>query len=229
MWDFDYARRVMLKRHLAARGIHDQRVLGAMGEIAREKFVEAGQEAFAYADAALPIASGQTISQPYIVALMLQAAELKPDDHSLEIGTGSGFAAVVMARLCRDVITFERHAPLAQSARQRLEAIGIDNVEIRVGDGSQGATDAAPFDAIIVAAGAPAIPPPLRDQLEIGGRLIVPVGAQDTEQRLIRITRITANAFEEEDLGGVLFVPLIGSAGWPDDVEPLPAKGTPPG
>ncbi|MFC3075767.1 protein-L-isoaspartate(D-aspartate) O-methyltransferase [Shinella pollutisoli] len=217
MLDYEDARHRMVERHLARRGVADERVLEAMRQVPREAFVEPGFEEFAYEDSPLPIAEGQTISQPYIVARMAEAAEIEPTDNVLEVGAGSGYAAAVLSHLARRVSAIERHAVLAETAAERLDALGRRNVEIRTGDGTRGWPEKAPFDAIIVSAGGPAAPMTLKEQLEIGGRLIIPVGRQARSQRLVRITRLAANRYEEEDLGGVLFVPLIGAEGWSED------------
>jgi protein-L-isoaspartate(D-aspartate) O-methyltransferase len=207
----------MVDRQLARRGIRDDRVLRVMREVPREAFVSAEMAEFAYEDSPLPIEAEQTISQPYIVALMLQAAELKPESRVLEIGAGSGYSVAVLSRLCREVFTIERHAELAYLARKRLDELGYDNVTVRIGDGTRGWPEHAPFDAIIAAAGGPSVPDALRVQLAGGGRLIMPVGATTHAQRLIRIVRLSNGEFDEADLGGVSFVPLIGAYGWSED------------
>ena len=227
MLDFDYSRQLMVERQLAARGIKDQRVLDAMGVVAREKFVAPGWEEFAYEDAPLAIGEGQTISQPFIVAHMLQAARLSASDRVLEVGAGSGYAAAVISHLAQSVWTMERHRALGESARERLRALGYDTVELVIGDGSKGLPERAPFDAIIVAAGAPSVPPALKSQLAIGGRLVMPVEGKGQHQRLIRLTRLSQSEFEEEDLGGVMFVPLIGEQGWPDETGQAPPDSLP--
>ena len=203
------AREKMVARQLAARGIRDSRVLDAMGKVRRERFVGQGYEGLAYQDTALPIASGQTISQPYIVALMAEAAEIKPTDRVLEVGTGCGYAAAVLGELAEEVFTIERHANLGDEALGRLQREGYHNIHVRVGDGTEGWPDAAPFDAILVAAAAGSPPQTLKDQIAQGGRLIIPVGRND-EQALKKITRLDETAYREEDLGAVRFVPLIG-------------------
>ncbi|MBB3591755.1 protein-L-isoaspartate(D-aspartate) O-methyltransferase [Rhizobium sp. BK529] len=203
----------MVEQHLIRRGIRDKTVARAMRIVPREMFVDPGFEEFAYEDAPLSIGQGQTISQPFIVALMIEKADLDAGDKVLEVGTGSGYAAAVVSRIARHVYTLERHEALAQQARERFARLGYSNIDVRIGDGSKGWLKAAPFDAIIVSAGAPEVPPSLKEQLDLGGRLIIPVGRND-QQRLKRITRISADAFEEEDLGGVLFVPLIGEDAW---------------
>jgi len=211
------ARDHMVKVQIARRGVHDARLLAAMRQVPREAFVAPGFEEFAYEDSALPIAEGQTISQPYIVAAMLAAADIETDDRVLEVGAGSGYAAAVLSRLAAKVFAIERHATLADQARERLRVLGYANVTLKVGDGSQGWPEQGPFDAIIVSAGSPSVPGALRQQLSVGGRLVIPVG--DTErQRLMRVVRMDEAKFEEDDLGPVHFVRLLGSAGWPEDV-----------
>ena len=214
MLDFEQARARMVETQIARRGVRNPRILDAMRKLPREKFVEEGLEELAYEDSPLPIGEGQTISQPFVVAHMIDAAGLEPGDRVLEVGTGSGYAAAVIAEIAAEVFTIERHAALGEAARRRLKTLGFDNVELRIGDGTRGWPEKAPFDAIIVAAGGPAAPAALKEQLEIGGRLIVPVGEERRSQRLIRVTRLAAGRFEEEDLGGVMFVPLIGEQGW---------------
>lgn len=216
MIDLNHARAGMVERQLAARGIRDDRVLGAMAEVPREAFVGEAMAEFAYEDSPLPIEAGQTISHPYIVGLMIQAAEVRPGDRVLEIGAGSGYAAAVLSRIARRVHAIERHDELARLARERLARLGYDNVEVRTGDGTRGWVEAAPFDAILAAAGGPAIPQALKEQLDIGGRLVMPVGETQDQQRLVKVVRRDAAHFEEEDLGGVRFGPLIGEQGWAD-------------
>lgn len=217
MTDHRQARDRMVNVHIAGRGVRDRRVLDAMRTVPRERFISPALEEFAYADHPLPIGEQQTISQPYIVALMLEAAELTPGDHVLEVGAGSGYAAAVMSRLVRHVYAMELHDSLAETAAARFAVLGYDNITMQHGDGSLGWAAAAPFDAILVAAGAPAPPPALREQLVIGGRLVIPVGDEHTGQRLRRITRRSEHDFDEEDLGGVRFVPLLGAQGWSED------------
>jgi protein-L-isoaspartate(D-aspartate) O-methyltransferase len=168
----------------------------------------------------LPIEAGQTISQPYVVALMLDAAELSSRDRVLEIGAGSGYAAAVMSRIAAQVFAIERHAELVELAGARFKRLGYANIELRAGDGTQGWPEAAPFDVIIASAGGPAIPQALKQQLAIGGRLVMPVGDSPRSQRLIKVRRAGADAFAEEDLGPVAFVPLIGAHGWREDQDP---------
>lgn len=217
MDSFPAQRQRMVERQVEARGVRDARVLRAMLEVPREEFIAAGMREFAYEDSPLPIEAGQTISQPYIVALMLEAAGIEPGDRVLEIGAGSGYAAAVMSQLAGGVLTIERHAQLASLARERMRRLGIGNVEVRTGDGSGGSPADAPFDAILAAAGAPEVPDVLRRQLAIGGRLVMPVGATRRRQRLLQVTRTGEDAWREDDLGDVLFVPLVGAHAWRDD------------
>jgi protein-L-isoaspartate(D-aspartate) O-methyltransferase len=217
MPDIVRARERMATVHLAGRGIRDKRVIDAMRSVPREAFVESGLEEFAYEDSALPINEGQTISQPYIVALMIEAAGLEPNDTVLEVGTGSGYAAAVAARLARQVHTIERHRKLADSAAQRLARFHFDNVVVHAGDGSKGLPDEAPFDVILVAAGGPQVPNALKEQLAVDGRLVIPVGESDAPQALLKVTRTDRSTYAEEDLGAVRFVPLIGAEGWAED------------
>jgi protein-L-isoaspartate(D-aspartate) O-methyltransferase len=202
MLDLGPDRERMVDRQLARRGVSDNHVLDAMREVPREAFVPEGLQEFAYEDTPLPIEAGQTISQPYIVGLMIEAAEIRPGDRLLEIGAGSGYAAAVISRIADRVYAIERHDELTVLAANRLQRLGYDNVELRTGDGTHGWLEAAPFDAILAAAGGPAIPQVLKDQLDIGGRLVMPVGETQRDQRLIKVTRISATHFEEEDLGG---------------------------
>jgi protein-L-isoaspartate(D-aspartate) O-methyltransferase len=207
---FAAARTRMVERQIERRGVGDPLVLQAMREVPREAFVAAGMEEFAFDDSPLPIGEGQTISQPYIVAFMAEAAELSANDRVLEVGTGSGYAAAVFGRIAKAVYTIERHASLAEQARRRLVEAGIRNVFVRVGDGTLGWSDAAPFGAIVVAAGGPEAPAALKQQLAIGGRLIIPLGEGDV-QSLTRITRKSETLYETEDLASVRFVPLVGA------------------
>lgn len=214
MTDDEQRREAMVARQIAGRGIGDARLLAAMRAVPREDFVEPELRAYAYNDGPLPIASGQTISQPYIVALMAEAAALGARDRVLEVGAGSGYGAAVLSRLAGTVFAIERHAGLAREAAARLARLGFDNVHVREGDGSLGWPSAAPFDAILVTAGGPRVPESLRAQLAIGGRLVMPVGDRAAGQSLIKQTRRGASEFVREDLGAVSFVPLIGLEGW---------------
>lgn len=204
----------MVQRQIEGRGIHDPRVLTAMRKIDREAFLPKAMREFAYADSALPIGEGQTISQPYIVARMVEAARLSASDIVLEIGAGSGYAAAVMAELATRVYTIEWHPALARLAETRLRATGYGNVDVRTGDGTLGWPEAAPFDAVLVAAGGPRVPEALKDQLAVGGRLVMPVGLTPSHQELIRLTRTREDSFDTETLDEVTFVPLIGAQGW---------------
>lgn len=207
-------RRAMVERQLAARGVVDRRVLDAMGAVPRERFVPETVRRLAYEDRPLPIEDGQTISQPYIVAAMLEAAEVVATDRVLEIGAGTGYSAAVASRLAAHVWTVERHADLGRTAAERLAAEGYDRVTVVVGDGTLGLADAAPFDVIVVTAGAPHVPQPLIDQLADGGRLVIPVGTHWEGQSLVRVRRHGTTTTTEE-LALVQFVPLIGEHGWP--------------
>lgn len=211
---FARARERMVERQLARRGVRAPHVLAAMQRVPREVFVAPGFEELAYADRALPAGEGQTISQPYVVALMIEAAELKPGDSVLEVGAGSGYAVAVMAEIANRIHAIERHPALGEIARERLRRLGYRNVELRIGDGSVGWPEEAPFDAILVSAGGPMVPPALKRQLAIGGRLVVPVGTTETRQILLKVTRRSETEFDQADLGGVRFVPLIGEQGW---------------
>ncbi|WP_026163198.1 protein-L-isoaspartate(D-aspartate) O-methyltransferase [Kribbella catacumbae] len=192
---------------IAARGVTDRAVLAAMRDVAREQFVPENLREAAYRDAALPIDEGQTISQPYVVALMTQALELRPQDRVLEIGTGSGYAAAVLGRVAAEVYTVERHSRLAAVARERLTS--LDNVMVRHGDGRYGWPSHAPYDAIVVAAAATEVPERLRRQLAVGGRLVIPVGAPHAIHELVRVRRTGPDDFEQESLEQVRFVPLL--------------------
>lgn len=212
MADTALARAEMVERQIAGRGVRDERLLAAMREVPREVFVGEGEAAYAHADSALPIAAGQTISQPYIVAAMIAAARVGPDDRVLEIGAGSGYAAAVLGRLTQQVHAVERHAELAELAAGRMTLLGYANVHIHHGDGTKGWPDAAPFDAILVSAAGPEVPPPLLDQLVTGGRLIMPVGGSAV-QRLVRVTHGADGGHVRDFLEDVCFVPLIGAHG----------------
>jgi len=220
---FKDLRKQMIDYQLAARGLHDQTVLDAVSAVPREEFVPKDLVEFAYNDSPLPIAARQTISQPYIVALMTAALELKPGDSALEVGTGSGYAAAVLAEIVDNVYTIERHKILADTARIRLQELGYKNIQVLYGDGTLGWPEYAPFDAIVVAAGGPDVPETLKKQLSIGGRLVIPVGTSLQTQKLLRVRRIGEDEYQQEDLGSVRFVPLIGAAGWEDETATLAA------
>ena len=211
--NFSLARDRMVEAQIARRGVRDPRVLAAMRIVPRELFIAPNFKELAYEDGALPIAEGQSISQPYIVAAMLEAAMLEADNKVLEVGAGSGYVTALLGRVADTVFAIERHAALTEAARERLRALGYDNVELKTGDGSDGWPESAPFDAIIVSAGGPHVPPTLKEQLAIGGRLVMPVGLAD-EQRLVRVVRLGPNDFKFRDLGAVRFVKLIGAEGW---------------
>jgi protein-L-isoaspartate(D-aspartate) O-methyltransferase len=204
----------MVEKQIAERGVEHQAVLDAMRAVPREKFVPEAAVDFAYEDRPLGIEAGQTISQPYVVALMAAALELSPRDRVLEIGAGSGYAAAVLSRVAAEVYAIERHAVLVELARRRMKDLGYDNVHIFHGDGTLGCPEHAPYDAIVVSAGGPSVPDALRAQLVIGGRLVIPVGTTSPEQELLRVTRTGETEYEQEDLGSVRFVPLIGVHGW---------------
>lgn len=207
------SREEMVQKQIVRRGIHDPSTLKSMLEVPRELFVPPLIRNHAYDDSPLPIGEGQTISQPYIVALMTSALKLKPHDIVLEIGTGSGYQAAVLSRIVQFVYTVERIPELVESAKKALEDLGYTNLEVKLDDGTLGWREKGPFDAIIVTAGAPAIPQALKEQLKVGGRLVIPVG-EATEQRLVLLTRTSSDEWTEKVLEFVRFVPLIGDQGW---------------
>ena len=207
-------RQRFVSEQIEARGVRDPLVLAAMRTVRRELFVPRNLKDEAYEDTPLPIGSGQTISQPYIVAFMVEALALRGGEKVLEIGAGSGYAAAVLGEIARDVFTIERIGQLAEKAAANLADAGSDNVHVRHADGTEGWADEAPFDAILVSAGAPDIPKSLMRQLAIGAHMVVPVGSDPRAQELIRITRVDEDEFEREDLADVRFVPLIGKEGW---------------
>ena len=221
MTDFTDLRHRMVRAQIENRGVRDRAVLEAMRTVPREAFVPERLSDFAYDDAPLPIEEGQTISQPFIVAMMIAAVGPTSRDRVLEIGTGSGYAAAVLAEVAGEVFTVERHSVLADQARRRLAQLGFSNVQVLEGDGTLGWPEHAPYDAIVVAAGGPDVPPALLAQLAIGGRLVIPIGPTPRTQHLVRVTRRSEERFERERMGDVRFVPLIGAAGWspePDEV-----------
>ncbi|MFM7294003.1 MAG: protein-L-isoaspartate(D-aspartate) O-methyltransferase, partial [Burkholderiales bacterium] len=214
MKDTSPTRRLMVEQQIAARGIRDPKVLEAMLTVPREAFLPPDMTEFAYEDSPLPIAEGQTISQPYIVALMTEALALEGCERVLEIGTGSGYAAAIIAHIAQQVYTVERILPLAEQAKSTLQNLGYTNVHVLHADGTQGWPAHAPYDAIVVAAGGPEVPASLKSQLKIGGRLLIPIGANTRVQELVRVTRIGEQEYTTEDLADVRFVPLLGEEGW---------------
>jgi protein-L-isoaspartate(D-aspartate) O-methyltransferase len=220
--DDDEARRrrgAMVQTQIADRGVRNPAVLAAMQRVPREDFLPASLQGSAYADRALPIEAGQTLSQPYIVARMLEAAELGPRDRVLEVGAGSGYSTAVLALLAGHIVAIERHAELAALARARLQRLGHLHVEVHCADGSVGWPALAPYDAILVDAGGPQVPPALREQLALGGRLVMPVGDSVDFQHLVKLTRRAAGTFDRELLDAVAFVPLVGAQGWAADAD----------
>ena len=214
----DYAaeREAMIERQIASRGIHEPAILEAFRSVPREEFLSPEYADLAYGDHPLPIEAGQTISQPYIVALMIHAAEMKAGDNVLEVGAGSGYAAAVMSRIAGQVTAIERRPELVKVAQGRMQRLGFDNVRIVEGDGTRGWEPEAPYDAILAAASGSHIPPAWIDQLADGGRIVMPVGEPSFIQKLIKVTKGPAGKLITEDLGGVRFVPLIGEEGWND-------------
>lgn len=214
MTDYQKQRENMVRFQIARRGVKSQRVLDAMRSVPRERFLPSVRADFAYDDSPLPIGQGQTISQPYVVAFMADALELEGGEKVLEIGTGSGYAAAVLAEIVADVYTIERIKGLADMASSVLESLGYDNVHVRHADGTLGWPEEAPFDGIVVTAGAPHVPESLRQQLEVGGRLVIPVGSTQSYQQVVRVTRVGADEYDTENLLPVRFVPLVGEEGW---------------
>lgn len=217
MSDYSRLRERMVKRQIAGRGVRSERVLAAMRKVPRERFLPRGQGVFAYDDSPLPIGDGQTISQPYIVAYMADSLALEGGEKVLEIGTGSGYAAAVLAEIAAEVYTIERIEGLATIAGTVLEDLGYTNVHVRCGDGTLGWPEEAPFDGIVVSAGGPDVPDTLKHQLKTGGRLIIPVGRSKAYQQLVRVTRVGEDEFQTEDLVPVRFVPLVGEEGWSEE------------
>ena len=225
---FSELRKEMVERAIFARGVRSELVLNAMRNVPRESFLPTRLREFAYDDTALPIEEGQTISQPYIVAFMIEALVLRGGEKVLEIGAGSGYAAAVLSEIAADVYTVERHGPLAEKAAATLADLGYDNVHVLHGDGTRGWPAHAPYDAIIVAASGPTIPESLKDQLKIGGRLVMPVGTDAHVQELVRVTRTAQREYRREDLADVRFVPLLGEEGWaPEAAEPARVRHAP--
>jgi protein-L-isoaspartate(D-aspartate) O-methyltransferase len=216
MTDYAAEREAMVERQLKRRGIAEQRILDAFLAVPREAFVDAAHAHLAYGDHPLPIEAGQTISQPYIVALMIQAAGIKPGDKVLEVGSGSGYAAAVISRIAAEVVGIERQHELVDAARERLERLGYRNVRIVEGDGTRGCPGEAPFDAILAAASGSHIPQPLVEQLNPGGSIVMPVGGPGWVQKLVKAAKQKDGTLQQSDLGDVRFVPLIGEEGWKD-------------
>lgn len=215
--DFTAEREAMVDRQLKRRGIIDRHILDAFLEVPREAFVGPEYAKLAYGDHPLPIEAGQTISQPYIVALMIQAAGIGLRDKVLEVGAGSGYAAAIISRIAGRVIAMERQHELVEVARARIGRLGYDNIEILEGDGTMGCRDQAPFDAILAAASGSHVPNALLDQVAKGGRIVMPLGSPGWVQELVKVTKRPDGAVERENLGGVRFVPLIGEEGWKDN------------
>jgi protein-L-isoaspartate(D-aspartate) O-methyltransferase len=216
MADFAQLRARMVDFQIAGRGIRSPAVLDAMRAVPRDRFVPEGLAERAYDDSALPIGEGQTISQPFIVAMMVAAAEVNPGDRVLEVGAGSGYAAAVLAQIAGQVYAIERNPELAKAAERRIAELGYGNITLHVGDGTLGLPENAPFDAILVAAAGPEVPLALKQQLAIGGRLVIPIGNRGSQQ-LCKVTRLAVDDYAEEGLLPVTFVPLIGSQGWPGE------------
>lgn len=214
MQDFNKLRNLMVEKQLNQRGIKDPAVLRAMGEVPRHEFVPGQMAKYAYEDTPLPIGEGQTISQPYIVAVMTELMELSDEEQVLEIGTGSGYAAAVLSRIAHLVFTIERHQSLVDKAGERFRRLGYDNIRIFLGDGTLGLPEYAPYHAIVVTAGAPDVPEPLKEQLAVGGRLLVPAGPTQNSQQLTHVRRLSENEYSQKHITPVRFVPLVGKAGW---------------
>jgi len=214
MTDFAALRERMIERHIEGRGLDNPALIAAFRAVPREAFVSGDYAEGAYADSPLPIESGQTISQPYIVALTIDAAEIGPGDKVLEIGAGSGYAAAVIGQIARQVIAVERHHELVRIADERMRRMGYDNVVIVEGDGTLGCPEEAPFDAIVAAASGSHVPQVLLDQLKPGGRIVMPLGDPGSIQRLIKVTKHEDGTLEQANLGAVRFVPLVGTHGF---------------
>jgi protein-L-isoaspartate(D-aspartate) O-methyltransferase len=214
MTDYAAEREAMVERQLKRRGITEKLILDAFLEVPRECFVSEEYAHLAYGDHPLPIEANQTISQPYIVALMIQAAGIGLRDKVLEVGAGSGYAAAVISRIAGKVIAIERQHDLVEVARERLKRLGFDNVQIVEGDGTKGCPEKAPFDAILAAASGSHVPKPLLNQLAPDGRIVMPIGSPGWSQELVKVTKRPDGTVAQENLGGVRFVPLIGEEGW---------------
>jgi protein-L-isoaspartate(D-aspartate) O-methyltransferase len=216
MTDFPAEREAMVERQLRRRGIGDPEILDAFLKVPREIFVSPDYAHLAYGDYPLPIEAGQTISQPFIVAMMIKAAGIGPNDKVLEVGAGSGYAAAVISRIARRVVGIERQHDLVEIARRRLAQLRYDNVKIIEGDGTKGYPKEAPFDAILAAASGSHVPEPLIDQLREGRCIVMPIGQPGWPQELVKVTKRADGTVERQNLGGVRFVPLIGEEGWKD-------------
>ena len=214
MTDYAAEREAMVERHLKRRGIAEKPIIDAFLAVPREEFISPDHAHLAYGDHPLPIEAGQTISQPYIVALMIQAAEIEPGDTVLEVGAGSGYAAAIISRIAAKVVAIERQHDLVELSTARLKRLGYDNVAIVEGDGTRGWPEEAPYDAILAAASGSHVPRPLIEQLAPGGRLVMPVGDPGWTQELVKVTKQDGGILKQENLGGVRFVPLIGEEGW---------------
>jgi len=212
--DFTTLRDRMVERQIAARGLDDPKLLAAFRAVPREQFVSADYAGYAYQDSPLPIESGQTISQPYIVALTIYAAGIGPGDKVLEVGAGSGYAAAVIGQIAGEIVAIERHHELVELARQRMKRLGYGNVQIFEGDGTLGWPLEAPFDAIVAAASGSHVPQSWIAQLKLGGRIVMPLGSPHGVQSLVKVTKQGDGTLIQEDLGGVRFVPLIGAEGF---------------
>ncbi|KAB2942359.1 MAG: protein-L-isoaspartate(D-aspartate) O-methyltransferase [Hyphomicrobium sp.] len=223
MSDFAEQRQYMVKHHIAARGVRSPLVLDAMGSVPREQFLPSHLRDYAYEDTPLPIGEEQTISQPYIVAFMTEALGLSGGEKVLEIGAGSGYAAAILSRIASEVYTVERIGELAAKASEKLADLGYDNVHVLHADGTRGWPEHAPYDAIIVAAGGPDVPRSLKQQLRVGGRLVIPVGTNPRAQELVRLTRVSEDEYKTEDIADVRFVPLLGEEGWAEEA-PAPRR-----
>jgi len=214
MTDYAAEREAMVERQMRRRGITEPDILDAFRAVPREEFVSLDQAHLAYGDHPLPIGAGQTISRPYIVALMIQAAAIEPGDRVLEVGAGSGYAAAIIGRIAQRVIAIERQHELVEVARERMRRLGYGNVEIVEGDGTKGWREEAPYDAILAAASGSHVPRPWVEQLAPDGRIVMPVGDPGLVQELIKVTKQEDGILRQESLGGVRFVPLIGEEGW---------------
>ncbi len=216
MADYAAERDAMIERQLRRRGIGERQILDAFRQVPREEFISDEYAHLAYGDHPLPIEANQTISQPYIVALTIQAARIKAGDKVLEVGSGSGYAAAVISRIAAKVIGIERQHDLVEVSRERLKRLGYDNVEIVEGDGTRGCPEYAPFDAIVAAASGSHVPKAFMEQLSDGGCIVMPVGDPGWVQELVKVTKRADGSVERQNLGGVRFVPLIGEEGWKD-------------